>query len=69
MIRLKIAILAALLVGFFCAPLRPLFPYNLTIPKSLSFSKCAEWKPFILGNAFFIKTDNAQRAFEHRTTA
>jgi hypothetical protein len=29
----------------------------------------AEWKPFILRNAFFIKTGNDQRAFEHRTTA
>jgi hypothetical protein len=29
----------------------------------------AEWKPFILRNAFFIKMGNDQRAFEHRTTA
>ena len=29
----------------------------------------AEWKPFILRNAFFFKTGNDQRAFEHRTTA
>ena len=29
----------------------------------------AEWKPFILRNAFFIKTGNDQRAFEHHTTA
>jgi hypothetical protein len=29
----------------------------------------AEWKPFILRNAFFIKMGNDQRAFERRTTA
>jgi hypothetical protein len=29
----------------------------------------AEWKPFLLRNAFFFKTGNDQRAFEHRTTA
>ena len=29
----------------------------------------AEWKPFILRNAFFFKMGNDQRAFEHRTTA
>ena len=29
----------------------------------------AEWKLFILRNAFFIKMGNDQRAFEHRTTA
>lgn len=27
----------------------------------------AEWKPFILRNAFFFKTGDDQRAFEHRT--
>jgi len=29
----------------------------------------AEWKPFILRNAFFVKMGNDQRAFEHKTTA
>ncbi len=29
----------------------------------------AEWKPFILRNAYFFKTGNDQRAFEYRTTA
>jgi len=29
----------------------------------------AEWKPFILRNAFFFKFGNDQRAFEHRTMA
>jgi hypothetical protein len=29
----------------------------------------ADWKPFILRNAFFFKFGNDQRAFEHRTTA
>jgi hypothetical protein len=29
----------------------------------------AEWKPFILRNAFYFKFSNDQRAFEHRTTA
>jgi hypothetical protein len=30
---------------------------------------CAEWKPFILSNAFYFKTGNDQRLFERRTTA
>jgi hypothetical protein len=29
----------------------------------------AEWKPFMLRNAFFFKMGNDQRSFEHRTTA
>jgi hypothetical protein len=29
----------------------------------------AEWKPFILRNAYYFKMGDDQRAFEHRTTS
>jgi hypothetical protein len=49
--------------------LQAAFAEDRPVVSSAGAGMLAEWKPFILRNAFFIKTGNDQRFFEHRTTA
>jgi transglutaminase-like putative cysteine protease len=47
--------------------LQAAFAADRPVVCSAAAAVCAEWKPFILRNAYFFKVGNDQRAFEHRT--
>jgi transglutaminase-like putative cysteine protease len=49
--------------------LQAAFAEDRPVVSSAGAGMLAEWKPFILRNAFFFKTGNDQRAFEYRRTA